>query len=251
MCGLPLLAGMPEVKPMSVNIQAKNDTSFLFSGISAKNDSFNSMSWLKDYGLVKSGAYSKLMKAYYADPDKKSETASKITNVKNPVKEKSTVSDSYSKLSEAAGSVKSSVKSIQDADEEDKDLLLSTVKNFVKSYNSMVKAAEGDDINDASISGRLSYLTVMNGGYSEKMSIAGISTSDDGTLKLDEDKLKAADAKDIKDLFAEKSSYGYSVSVSASMIQSNADYAATRASLYNGTGTSITGSYGYSFDLFT
>ena len=63
MCGLPLLAGMPEVKPMSVNIQAKNDTSFLFSGISAKNDSFNSMSWLKDYGLVKSGAYSKLMKA--------------------------------------------------------------------------------------------------------------------------------------------------------------------------------------------
>ena len=47
---------------------------------------------------------------------------------------------------------------IQDADEEDKDLLLSTVKNFVKSYNSMVKAAEGDDINDASISGRLSLI---------------------------------------------------------------------------------------------
>ena len=91
---------------MSINIQAKNDTSILFSGMSAKNDSFNSMSWLKDYGLVKSGAYSKLMKAYYADPDKKSETASKITNVKNPVKEKSTASDSYSKLSEAAGSVR-------------------------------------------------------------------------------------------------------------------------------------------------
>ena len=85
----------------------------------------------------------------------------------------------------------------------------------------------------------------------EKMSIAGISTAKDGTLELDEDKLKAADSKDIKDLFAERSSYGYSVDVSASMIQNNASYAASRASLYNGTGTSITGSYGYSFDLFT
>ncbi len=242
---------MPEVKPMSINIQAKNDTSFLFTGISDKNDSFNSMSWLKDYGMVKSGAYSKLMKAYYADPDKKSETASKITDVKNPVREKSTVSDSYSRLSEAAGSVKKSIESIQKAGEEDKDLLLSTVKSFVKSYNSMVKAAEGDDIKEASISGRLSYLTVMNGGYSEKMSIAGISTSEDGTLELNEDKLKTADVKDIKDLFAEKSSYGYSVSVSASMIRSNADYAAARASLYNGAGTGVSGSYGYLFDTLT
>ena len=242
---------MRGVEPMSINIQAKNDTSILFSGMSAKNDSFNSMSWLKDYGLVKSGAYSKLMKAYYADPDKKSETASKITNVKNPVKEKSTVSDSYSKLSEAAGSVKKSIKSIQDADEGDKDLLLSTVKNFVKSYNSMVKAAEGDAVNDASISGRLTYLSSLSGGFSEKMSIAGISTAKDGTLELDEDKLKAADVKDIKDLFAEKSSYGYSVDVSASMIRNNADYAATRASLYNGAGVGVSGSYGYLFDTMT
>ena len=64
---------------MSINIQAKTDYSSLFSGISAKNDSFNSMSWLKDYGLVKSGAYGKLMKAYYAE-DKTSESAAKIVS---------------------------------------------------------------------------------------------------------------------------------------------------------------------------
>ncbi len=243
---------MPEEKPMSINIQAKNDTSFLFSGLSSsQGSSFNSMSWLKDYGLVKSGAYSKLMKAYYSDSDDKSEAASKITNVKNPVTSKNTASDAYNKVSEAAGQVRTSIKSIREADEEDKDLLASTVRNFVKSYNSMVKAAEGDAVNDASISGRLTYLSSLSGGFSEKMSIAGISTAKDGTLELDEDKLKAADSKDIKDLFAERSSYGYSVDVSASMIQNNASYAASRASLYNGTGTSITGSYGYSFDLFT
>ena len=237
---------------MSINIQAKTDYSSLFSGISAKNDSFNSMSWLKDYGLVKSGAYGKLMKAYYAE-DKTSESAAKI--VSKDVKKatgKNTSSESYNKLSEAAGAVQDSIEKIQKATKEDTDLLVSAVKGFVKSYNSMIEAAaDRDVVNDSSISSRITVLSSLSNGYTEKMDSMGLIARKDGKIEIDEEKLKKADASDIKDLFAEKSSYGYSVSVSAGMVQSNASYAATRSSLYNGSGTTAYGAGGYFFDIAT
>ena len=176
---------------MSINIQAKTDYSSLFSGISAKNDSFNSMSWLKDYGLVKSGAYGKLMKAYYAE-DKTSESAAKI--VSKDVKKatgKNTSSESYNKLSEAAGAVQDSIEKIQKATKEDTDLLVSAVKGFVKSYNSMIEAAADKDVvNDSSISSRITVLSSLSNGYTEKMDSMGLIARKDGKIEIDEEKLK-------------------------------------------------------------
>ncbi len=238
---------------MSINIQAKTDYSSLFSSISgSKSDSFNSMSWLKDYGLVKSGAYGKLMKAYYAE-DKTSESASKIVsgNV-NKATGKSTASESYGKVAEAAGSVKESIEKIRNATKEDTDLLVSAVKGFVKSYNSMIEAAADKEVvNDSSISSRITVLSSLSNGYTEKMDSIGLIAGKDGKIAVDEEKLKAADVSDIKDLFAEKSSYGYSVSVSAGMVQSNANYAATRNSIYNSSGMAAGVSNGYMFDTIT
>ena len=238
---------------MSINIQAKTDYSSLFSSLpNSKSDSFNSMSWLKDYGLVKSGAYGKLMKAYYAE-DKTSESASKI--VSEDVKKassKNTASESYGKVAEAAGSVQSSIEKIRKASEEDTDLLVSAVKSFVKSYNSMIEAAADKEVvNDSSISSRITVLSSLSNGYTEKMDSMGLMAGKGGKIEIDEDKLKAAKASDIKDLFAEKSSYGYSVSVSAGMIQSNASYAATRSSIYNGNAQAAGVSNGYMFDTLT
>jgi hypothetical protein len=237
---------------MSINIQAKTDYSSLLSGLSSKNDSFNSMSWLKDYGLVKSGAYGKLMKAYYAD-DRTSESAAKIVSKDvNKAAGKNTSSESYSKLSEAAGSVQTSIEKIQKATKEDTDLLVSAVKGFVKSYNSMIEAAADKEVvNDSSISSRITVLSSLSNGYTEKMDSMGLIAKKDGKIEIDEDKLKAADASDIKDLFAERSSYGYSVSVSAGMVQNNASYAATRNSLYTDAGTATYGAGGYFFDTAT
>jgi len=245
--------GWPEVEPMSINIQAKTDYSSLFSSISgSKSDSFNSMSWLKDYGLVKSGAYGKLMKAYYAE-DKTSESASKIVSKDvNKATGKNTASESYGKVSEAAGSVKDSIEKIRNAAKEDTDLLVSAVKGFVKSYNSMIEAAADKDVvNDSSISSRITVLSSLSNGYTEKMNSIGLIAGKDGKIEIDEERLKAADASDIKDLFAERSSYGYSVSVSAGMVQSNANYAATRNSIYNSSGMAAGVSNGYMFDTIT
>ena len=238
---------------MSINIQAKTDYSSMFSSLSAsKSDSFNSMSWLKDYGLVKSGAYGKLMKAYYAE-DKTSESASKIVSkdVKNATG-KNTSSESYGKVAEAAGSVQSSIEKIRKASEEDTELLVSAVKSFVKSYNSMIEAAADKEVvNDSSISSRITVLSSLSNGYTEKMDSMGLMAGKGGKIEIDEDKLKAAKASDIKDLFAEKSSYGYSVSVSAGMVQSNASYAATRSSIYNANAAAAGVTNGYMFDTIT
>jgi hypothetical protein len=238
---------------MSINIQAKTDYSSLFSSISgSKSDSFNSMSWLKDYGLVKSGAYGKLMKAYYAD-DKTSESASKIVSKDvNKATGKNTVSENYGKVAEAAGSVKDSIEKIRNAAREDTDLLVSAVKGFVKSYNSMIEAAADKEVvNDSSISSRITVLSSLSNGYTEKMDSIGLIAGKDGKIAVDEEKLKAADVSDIKDLFAERSSYGYSVSVSAGMVQSNANYASTRNSIYNSSGTAAGVPNGYMFDTIT
>ena len=241
---------------MSINIQPKTDTGFLFSDLSSSQGStFNSMSWLKDYGLVKSGAYSKLMKAYYSENEEEETSKAARSLVSDKAKVMSsnkTVSDSYNKVSESAKAVQDSVKKIQEAAEEDTDLLISSVKSFVTSFNSMIDAAADSSVkDDRSISGRISVLSSLSNGYTEKMTSVGILRKSGQKLEVDEDKLKAADPAEIKKLFADKSSYGYGVSMSAEMVQSNAQYAATRQSLYDGNGIANAGSYGYMFDQFT
>ena len=51
---------------MSINIQAKTNYSFLFSGLSSSASNALSGNWLADYASIKNGSYGKLMKAYYA-----------------------------------------------------------------------------------------------------------------------------------------------------------------------------------------
>ena len=58
---------------MSINIQAKTNYSFLFSGLSSTASNAASSNWLADYASIKNGSYAKLMKAYYG----KENTASK------------------------------------------------------------------------------------------------------------------------------------------------------------------------------
>ena len=60
---------------MSINIQAKTNYSFLFSGLSSSASNAVSGNWLADYASIKNGSYGKLMKAYYAKDSGDSKTA--------------------------------------------------------------------------------------------------------------------------------------------------------------------------------
>lgn len=243
---------------MSINIPSRTDTSFLF-GNSSNNNSFNSMSWMKDYGLIKSGAYSKLMKSYYSQDSVKESSKSEASKsaakeaLNTADKTKNTVSESYNKVSSAAKSVQDSVKKLQDTKEEDSEALVSAVKDYVKGYNSLVYSSASDDVKkDKTISGRMNSLNEISNSNKDKLESIGVTVGRDGKLSLDEDKLKKASSSDIKDVFNGNSSYGYRASVSAGMVQSNANFAATRNSIYNASAQALGGtSNGNLYDFFT
>ncbi len=48
---------------MSINVNAKNDYSFLFSGMSGSSGA--NLNFLSDYASIKNGSYGKLLKSYY------------------------------------------------------------------------------------------------------------------------------------------------------------------------------------------
>ena len=68
---------------MSINIQAKTNYSFLFSGLSSSASNALSGNWLADYASIKNGSYGKLMKAYYAKDSGDSKTAASTITKKD------------------------------------------------------------------------------------------------------------------------------------------------------------------------
>ena len=228
-----------------MKIQAKNDYSALFSSLN-KNSNSGSGSisdlsgLLSDYSTIKSGAYGKLMKAYYSETS--NETASKVASSKvekteSALKNASTDAEKiYNKVSSAAGSVQTSVKSIAGLkDDATEDEVYNAVSSFVKDYNSLLSSAE--DAGNTAIDNRVTTIKNATAVNEKTLNSIGISIKDDGTLSVDKEKLASADRETIDSAFADRGSYGYSVSVSAGMAQSNANYEATRANLYNSAGT--------------
>ncbi len=234
----------------------KTNYSSLFNNLSTSksNNASTNMNWLSDYASLKNGSYSKLMKAYYAQPETKagSKTESNDVLKKLTFRDQATaVSEdekTYNTVAANANALQESVEKIQKTDLTDKDKGYAAVKDFVDSYNTLVKSAT--DTGEKSITNRVESMENNSKAYEKSLNAIGISIEKDGTLKLNEDTFKASETGKTESLFASRGSYGYSTTVSAAMIQSNAKYAATSASTYtsNGKHNTATGSM---FDSFT
>ena len=235
----------------------KTNYSSLFNNLSTSksNNAATNMSWLSDYASLKNGSYSKLMKAYYAKSDsevKKSDSSSNDVLKKLTFKDTATTASddakTYNTVAANADALQTSTEKIQKTDLTDKEKGYAAVKDFVDSYNTLVKSAT--DSGEKSITNRLESMENNTKAYEKSLNAIGISIETDGTLKLNEDTYKAADSGKTESLFASRGSFGYSTTVSAAMIQSNAKYAASSASTYtnNGSYNSSTGSL---FDSFT
>lgn len=206
---------------------------------------------LSDYSSLKSGAYGKLTKAYYAkntDTSKKTTSSNKNSDAleklygsrnEDSLKAMKTVSTEAGELTTSAGKLIATGKDGVFASEKDynKDKAYEAVSKFVADYNDTV-----DKLSNASDS------TVRNSGNSMKrmtdimknsLSKAGISIEDDGKLKLDEDTFKNADYDKLKSVFSGKNSYAGIISNSASRIVSNANSAVNRygGGIYGSNGT--------------
>ncbi len=220
---------------MAINIQAKTDYSTLFSGLNKSSSSSNYVndlsSLLTDYSLVKSGNYGKLMKAYYSE--NASEEVSKIASATD--KTASDTVKAYNQVSADAGALQDSVTAIADLeDDATEDEIYSAVSSYVKNYNSLLSSAE--DTTSTSISGRITSIKGYTSENTKDLASVGITVNSDGTLSLDKDTLASASKDTLDTLFAGTGGYGYSVSVSAAMAASNANYEAARTSLYDSTG---------------
>ena len=218
---------------VSINVPAQTPNySSLLSSMGSSAD------WMSDYASIKNGSYGKLMKAYYSElktdavsaGSSAASTAGKRSSSKN-ILEKLEAEKKAPKVSKAAeksntaltaglSSLQSSVSALRDSNTftdtagglSAADKTLSAVKSYVKDYNSVVTAAKG-----STLSNKTSYVSnIMNSTSANKNKLAdiGITVNSNGTMSLDETKLKAASVSKIQDLFSSTDimSYGSTVS---------------------------------------
>ena len=245
---------------MSINIQAKTNYSFLFSGLSSAASNAASSNWLSDYASIKNGSYGKLMKAYYAKDSGDSKTAASTITKKDTT---DTAKKALAKVETATDALKESAdallatgkkdlfaqKDITTKDENgvetttkgyDTGTIYNAVNSFVKNYNSVMAAV--DDVSDTTVNNRTESMGNTTIANSKQLAKIGITMKNDGTLSLDKDTFMKADMNTVKNLFQGNGSYGYRVSAQSSMINFAADHASTRSSLYTGT-AGYTGTY--------
>ena len=235
---------------MSINIQAKTNYSFLFSGLSSSASNALSGNWLADYASIKNGSYGKLMKAYYAKDSGDSKTAASTIAKKDTAKKAlAKVETTTDALKESADALLATgkkdlfaQKDIITKDENgvetstkgyDIDAIYSAVNGFVTNYNSVMSAV--DDVSDTTVNNRAESLGNTTIANSKQLAKIGITMKNDGTLSLDKDAFMKADMSTVKSLFQGNGSYGYRVSAQSSMINFAADHASARTSLYTGT----------------
>lgn len=230
---------------ISVNVGSSQDYSYLFQSLSSGNTNLN---FLSDYASIKNGSYGKLMKAYYGTVKnsgaESGSTRSSSKNIlekleqekKNPTVSKD-VQTSNSNLTSGLSSLKSSISALQKdstyTDTENgqsaADKVVSAVKAFVSDYNNVVSAAKG-----STLTGKTAYVANMmsnTAANSDKLSEIGVRVNTNGTLEVDETKLKTVDIAKVQDLFSAKDIMSY-----GSKLASRVQFAGTSTT----TGTAAT-----------
>ena len=204
---------------IGINVGTNQDNSYLFQSLSSGSGGMGNLNFLSDYASIKNGSYGKLMKAYYGTGQTSSEAAGstrdssknilkKLEEEKKNPKVSKEVREANSNLTSGLSSLNNSVSALRSdktyTDTENgksaADKVVSAVKSFVSDYNSVVNAAK-----DSTLTGKTAYVANMmssTAANSDKLSEIGVRLNANGTLELDEAKLKAADISKVQELFS-------------------------------------------------
>ena len=210
-----------------INVGMNQDYSYLFQGLSGGNSNLN---FISDYASIKNGSYGKLMKSYYGNMSSSgsmssgSKTSTKnvldqiLEEKKNPKVSKET-QEANANLTAGISSLKNTVSTLQNADTyvASKDgtgaaeKVVSAIKKYVSQYNNVVSTSK-----NSTLTNKTSHVAAMmrsSEANAEKLAEIGISINGDGTLQLNESKLKATDISKVQDLFSKDDvmSYGSTV----------------------------------------
>lgn len=204
-----------------------NSTNSMFGS----NNSTNLYSLFSERASIKNGTYKRLLKSYFGTVggDSDGTTAARKSRgsdiIDKLLKEKMypTVSketkEANSNLTSGLNSLQSSVSALQKSstyeDTENgstaADKVVSAVKSYVTSYNDVVTASKS-----STLTNKTAYVANMmstTSKYSKELSEIGVSLKQDGTLQLDETKLKSADLSKVQKLFSSDNiqSYGSTI----------------------------------------
>lgn len=234
---------------ISINVPAmKQDYSSLFSSVGSAAGNAASSNWLGDYAMIKNGSYGKLMRAYYAEAKSSSTGQSSSTtstgrksnssNVlerileekRNPKVSKE-AQKANANLTTGLSSLKTSVSTLQNDKlytdtangQSATDKVVSAMKAYVSDYNDVVNAAKGSTLtNKTAYVANMMSTTAAN---ADKLSEIGISVNSNGTIELNEAKLKSAGVSKVQEMFSAKDIMSY-----GSTVASRLQYAGATAS---------------------
>ncbi len=226
------------------------------SGSSSGDWMGNLLSMTADYNSIRSGAYSKLLKAYYGKDSSSSNTntkESRIDKLRNQIKAEDADKTVAAAKSDADDLKKSAnvltttgtkslfqEKDIETKDEEtgetvttrgyDRKAITSAIKSFVKDYNDTIDS--GADAENTTILQKTLSMTQITNSNSKLLDKVGITIEKGNKLKVDEEKLNEADISTLKTLFNGAGSYAAQIGTRAGQISSAAVSASLNSSLY-------------------
>lgn len=178
---------------------------------------------LSDYGLMRSGSYTKLMKAYYSNltesnADKATDATSSLVLSKSDAKALKIATNA---LNESSFEKVTKTTKDEDGNETTKkdydwDNLYKNASEFVKSYNEVVNSVS--ELNSSTILKTAVRMVNQTASSSDILKDIGITINKDNTLSIDENTFKSADINKIKTVFKGQNSYASKVGVKATAI---------------------------------
>lgn len=192
----------------------------------------NLYSLFSERNSIKNGTYKKLLRNYFGSMEQSSDVTSSAKKSRSSnniidtlLKEKMypTVSkeakEANSNLTSGIGNLKSSLSALQkDSTYQDTengstaaDKVVSAMKSYVTNYNDVVTASKS-----STLSNKTAYVANMMSATSknaDKLAEIGVTRRQDGTLQLDETKLKNSDLSKVQQLFSSENiqSYGSTI----------------------------------------
>lgn len=201
------------------------------SSLFGSNSSNNFYSMVSEMSMIKSGSYKKLLKSYYSKQNStgtsSSQSSSNSENIVDKlIREKmyptvsAEVEEANSNLVSGLSTLKTSVSTLQNnntyKDTENgstaEDKVVSAMKAYVSDYNNVLLAAK-----KSTLSSKTAYVANMMNStakYSDQLNEIGITVQRNGTLQLNENKLRTADLSMVQNLFSTDNimSYGSTIS---------------------------------------
>lgn len=204
---------------ISIDVGKNQNSSYLFQSLSSSGGGTSNLNFLSDYASIKNGSYGKLMKAYYGTGQGSTAASGssrgssknileKLEAEKRNPKVSKEVQQANSDLMSGLSNMKNSLSALQNANtytdtengQSAADKVVSAVKAFVSDYNSVVTAAK-----DSTLTNKTAYVANMmdsTAANSGKLSEIGVKVNKNGTLTIDEAKLKTADLSKVQELFS-------------------------------------------------